>query len=212
MALITATVIVTTIGVDAGPFTISDGLGNTYTGVSRAQLLAGYTNQFDDTTTNITVTSTGVCTNSLNIPFVVPTPTPTPTPSATPTPTLSPTPAAGTAFIAGNFTIDNSVVSIENAIVELSPFGAGAIIPPQNSAILSPSGQVTTPNTFIFTVNCVSGTEVRIVSNTLAVLGGAVISLSGVNTSQLTIEVIPGAYAGETILISGTLFVELVSP
>ena len=72
MALISATITISTIGVDAGPFTVSDGLGNTYTNVSRASLLSGYTNDFDDAATDITVTSTGVCTNDIVIPFSPP--------------------------------------------------------------------------------------------------------------------------------------------
>jgi hypothetical protein len=95
MAIISCTVTITTIGADADNFTVTDGLGNTYTNVSRADLLAGYTNTFDDTAANITVTSTGVCNNSLVIPFVAPTPTPTATPvppTPTPSPTIEPTP------------------------------------------------------------------------------------------------------------------------
>jgi hypothetical protein len=92
MALVSVIITVTTIGADAGPFTVSDGLGNTYSGVTRSMLLAGYLNQFDDTATNITVTSTGVCTNSLSIPFSVPvSPTPAASVSVTPTVTVTPT-------------------------------------------------------------------------------------------------------------------------
>jgi len=72
MALISCTVTITTIGADAGPFTVDDGLGNTYTNVSRASLLAGYVNSFDTMASQITVTSTGVCTNNLVIPFTPP--------------------------------------------------------------------------------------------------------------------------------------------
>lgn len=86
MALRNATVTVSTIGVDAGPFTITDGLGQTYSGISRATLLAGYTNIFDDTAVNITVTSAAPCGTVLVIPVVTPTPQPT-IPPPTPTPT-----------------------------------------------------------------------------------------------------------------------------
>lgn len=84
MALRNATVTINTIGLSAGPFTVTDSVGQTYTNVSRADLLAGYTNVFDDTAAAITVTSTGACTNSLVIPIILPSPTPTPT--ATPPP------------------------------------------------------------------------------------------------------------------------------
>jgi hypothetical protein len=84
MALRNATVTINTIGAAAGPFTVTDSVGQTYTNVSKASLLAGYTNIFDDTAAAITVTSTGVCTNNLVIPIVLPSPTPTPTPSPAP--------------------------------------------------------------------------------------------------------------------------------
>ena len=84
MAIRNATVTITTIGAAAGPFTVTDGLGQTYTNVPRSELLSGYTNPFDDNATNITVTSTGACTSQLVIPVILPSPTPTPTPSPAP--------------------------------------------------------------------------------------------------------------------------------
>jgi len=87
-----ATVTLSSIGTDAGPFSISDDvLGVIASGVSRAQLLAGYDVNTDVTSTVISVQSTGLCTNSLNIALAVSTPTPTPTPGPTFTPTPTPT-------------------------------------------------------------------------------------------------------------------------
>lgn len=85
-----ATVSISSIGTDAGPFNISDNvLGIIATGVTRAQLLAGYNVNTDVNSTVITVTSTGLCTTSLDIFLATPTPSPTPTtgPTATPSPT-----------------------------------------------------------------------------------------------------------------------------
>jgi len=90
-----ATVTVSSIGTDAGPFTISDDvLGVIAGGVTRAQLLAGHDVNTDVNSTLINVQSTGLCTNSLSIILATPTPTPTPTagPTFTPTPTPTTTP------------------------------------------------------------------------------------------------------------------------
>lgn len=90
-----ATVTLSSIGTDAGPFTISDDvLGVIAVGVTRSQLLAGFNVNTDVNSTYINVASTGACTNSLNIILSTPTPTPTPTagPTLTPTPTPTPTP------------------------------------------------------------------------------------------------------------------------
>lgn len=88
-----ATVTLSSIGTDAGPFLISDDvLGVIASGVTRAQLLAGYDVNTDVNSTIISVQSTGLCTNVLNIILSTPTPTPTPTPGPTSTPTPTPTP------------------------------------------------------------------------------------------------------------------------
>jgi hypothetical protein len=84
MALRNATVTINTIGAAAGPFTVTDSVGQTYTNITRSQLLGGYQAIFDDTAAAITVTSTGACTSQLVIPIVLPSPTPTPTPSPAP--------------------------------------------------------------------------------------------------------------------------------
>jgi hypothetical protein len=94
MATRLATVTLSSIGTDAGPFTISDNvLGVIAVGVTRSQLLAGFNVSTDVTSTLINVASTGLCTTSLDIFLPTPTPTPTPTlgPTATPTPTPVPT-------------------------------------------------------------------------------------------------------------------------
>jgi hypothetical protein len=60
----TITITATSIGAQAGPFTITDNLSNTIaTGVTRQQILDGYTVVVNDLATNIYLTSTGVCTN-----------------------------------------------------------------------------------------------------------------------------------------------------
>lgn len=88
-----ATVSLSSIGTSAGPFTISDNvLGVIATGVTRAQLLAGFNVNTDVNSTQITVTSTGACTNSISYNIVNPTLTPTPTPAVTSTPTPTSTP------------------------------------------------------------------------------------------------------------------------
>jgi hypothetical protein len=89
-----ATVSLSSIGTSAGPFTISDNvLGVIATGVTSAQLLAGFNVNTDVNSTQITITSTGACTNSISYNLVNPTLTPTPTPAvtSTPTPTATPT-------------------------------------------------------------------------------------------------------------------------
>jgi hypothetical protein len=95
MAVQTVLVTVSSIGTNAGPFTISDNvLGILVTGVSAAQLLAGILVNSDVTATSILVVSDAPCNTSLSIPIIFPTPTPTPTrtPTPTPTPTRTPTP------------------------------------------------------------------------------------------------------------------------
>lgn len=56
-------------GLDTGPFTITDNLGNTLaSGITRQQLLDGIDiTGIDDSVTLITVTSTGICTNSKSL-------------------------------------------------------------------------------------------------------------------------------------------------
>jgi hypothetical protein len=96
MAVQTVLVTVSSIGTNAGPFTISDNvLGVLVTGVSAAQLLAGVFVNSDVTATSISVVSDAPCNTSLSIPIIYPptrTPTPTPTRTPTPTPTLTRTP------------------------------------------------------------------------------------------------------------------------
>ena len=68
----------TSIGGNAGPFTITDNLGNTIaTGVTRSQILAGYLATVNDAATSINLISSGICTNTTNISITPPTPTPT---------------------------------------------------------------------------------------------------------------------------------------
>jgi hypothetical protein len=96
MAVQTVLVTVSSIGTNAGPFTISDNvLGVLVTGVSAAQLLDGVFVNSDVTATSISVVSDAPCNTSLSIPIIYPptrTPTPTPTRTPTPTPTLTRTP------------------------------------------------------------------------------------------------------------------------
>jgi hypothetical protein len=95
MAVQTVLVTVSSIGINAGPFTISDNvLGVLATGVSAAQLLAGFLVNSDVAATSILVLSGPPCNTSLSIPIISPTPTPTATPTRTPTPTPTPTPTA----------------------------------------------------------------------------------------------------------------------
>ena len=70
MPTIPVNINISTIGANAGPFTISDNvLGVLATNVPRTSLLANYIVNADTTATQITVTSTGNCTNSLTIPI-----------------------------------------------------------------------------------------------------------------------------------------------
>lgn len=87
-------VTVTGFGATTGPlYNISDDvLGLLVSGVTRAQLISGYTVNSDSNSTKIVVSSTGVCTTSLDIFLPTPTPTPTPLPGPTFTPTPTPTP------------------------------------------------------------------------------------------------------------------------
>lgn len=65
---------------------------NLATGVTKAELIAGVTYTIADTITGGTVTSTGVCTNSVSwqgLGAAPATPTPTPTPTRTPAPSIT---------------------------------------------------------------------------------------------------------------------------
>lgn len=66
---ITVNIQVSTIGIDAGPFTINDGFTNVASGISRLDLLGGIQVTANDLATDITITSTGNCLNSLVIPI-----------------------------------------------------------------------------------------------------------------------------------------------
>jgi hypothetical protein len=92
MPTIAVNINLSSIGTDAGPFTISDNVsGVLASGVPRTSLLANYVVNADDTATQITVTSTGVCTSTVNIPIdfhpcgeAPPPPPPTPPPPPPP--------------------------------------------------------------------------------------------------------------------------------
>ena len=60
----------TSIGGNAGPFTITDSLSNTLaTGITRSQILSGYTVLgVSNSATSVTLTSSGTCTNATVIP------------------------------------------------------------------------------------------------------------------------------------------------
>ena len=97
MALQTVIVTVSNIGVNAGPFTITDEvLGVVATNVTSSQLIAGYSITGDSTSTYVLVTSDPPCNTELYIYYATPTPTPTSTltPTPTPTSTLTPTPTS----------------------------------------------------------------------------------------------------------------------
>jgi hypothetical protein len=95
---ITVNIQVSTIGTDAGPFTINDGFTNVATNVSRLSLLGGIQVSANDTATQITITSNGNCINAITIPIdshpceVTPPPPPPPPPPPTPTPPTPPPP------------------------------------------------------------------------------------------------------------------------
>ena len=75
------TISATSIGGNAGPFTITDDLSNTIaTGITRSQILSGYTATVNDSATSINLISSGICTNTTSIGIVSPSPTPSPTP------------------------------------------------------------------------------------------------------------------------------------
>ena len=81
MATRQVTINIAQIGTDSGPFTISDDvLGVLATNVPRTSLLGGYIVNSDTTATQITITSTGVCTDTvtIGIDLVVCPPPPTP--------------------------------------------------------------------------------------------------------------------------------------
>jgi len=92
MPTIAVNINLSSIGTDAGPFTISDNVsGVLASGVPRTSLLANYVVNADTTATQITVTSTGVCTSTVNIPIdfhpcgeAPPAPPPTPPPPPPP--------------------------------------------------------------------------------------------------------------------------------
>lgn len=101
MGYITVIITLTTAGANTGPFdlyTDADNFTTTIiTGLSRDQLLSGYTcTVVPDTATIIRVKSTDICTNYIDLSISgllnTPTPTPTPTHTPTPTPTHTPTP------------------------------------------------------------------------------------------------------------------------
>jgi len=94
MPTIAVNINLSSIGTDAGPFTISDNVsGVLASGVPRTSLLANYVVNADTTATQITVTSTGVCESTINIPIdfhpcgeAPPPPPPTPPPPPPPPP------------------------------------------------------------------------------------------------------------------------------
>lgn len=95
---ISAKITLTVAGTNTGPFDLySDATGYLTafaTNVSRSSLLAGYsTSTVPDNTTVVRVTSTGDCTNSVNLTLQFPTPQPTSQPTSQPTtqPTSQPT-------------------------------------------------------------------------------------------------------------------------
>jgi hypothetical protein len=93
MPTIAVNINLSSIGIDAGPFTVSDNVsGVLATGVPRTSLLANYVVNADTTATQIIVTSTGVCTTTITIPIDfrpcgdTPPPPPPPPPPTPPTP------------------------------------------------------------------------------------------------------------------------------
>ena len=93
-------VTLTSPGADTGPFNLFssvDLINPLATGISRSALIAGYTlNNVPDAATFIRVTSTGICTNSLNINITNPSsPTTTTTTTSAVTPTTTTTTTSG---------------------------------------------------------------------------------------------------------------------
>jgi hypothetical protein len=97
MPTVAVNINLSSIGTDAGPFTISDNVsGVLASGIPRTSLLANYVVNADDTATQITVTSTGVCTSTITIPIDFhpcgEAPPPPPTPPTPPPPPPPPPP------------------------------------------------------------------------------------------------------------------------
>ena len=82
MATTPVTITVDTVGTDCGPFTITDDvLGTLASGVTRTNLIDGYVVNADETATEVTVTSGGVCSGTdlaipINPTFCPPAPAP----------------------------------------------------------------------------------------------------------------------------------------
>lgn len=88
-----------TAGLDAGPFNITNDAGETVaTGVTKIALSNGINYTMSSDASLVTITSTGTCTNSIvvQISYIQPVPTPTPSASITPTPTPTATSSTST--------------------------------------------------------------------------------------------------------------------
>lgn len=104
-------VTLTTPGADTGPFNLYssiDLINPLVTGISRAALIAGYTlNSVPDAATYVRVTSTGACTNSLNINITNPV-----SPTTTTTTTIAGTTTTTTTSGGGPTTTTTTTTSV----------------------------------------------------------------------------------------------------
>ena len=179
MAFRTVTVVATSIGGQAGPFNITDDLGNTVaTNVSQAQILAGVSFLVDTLANTLFLTSTGRCDNttSVVIQSVQPSPTPTATVSISATATPTPTP---TVTKTPSISISISTTPTVTPSISVTPTRTPSIsITPTNTA--SPS---TTPTPTSTPTNTPTNTPTPTVTPSTSPITGIVscAQLAGTN-------------------------------
>jgi len=108
--------------------------------------------------------------------------------------------------IDGSFTVTNSSFSYDSLTVSLGGFGTGGTVTVGNTGTFYPSGQVASPNSWIFTIIDANGGlgTVSVNSDTLSCTN-ATVSVTGNNTTTITITVTPTNYNGSTDTISGDI-------
>ena len=107
--------------------------------------------------------------------------------------------------IAGSFTVTNSGFSYDSLTVSLGGFGTGGTVTVGNTSTFNPSGNVSSPNSWVFTITDVNGSgTVSVNSDTLSCTN-ATVSVTGNNTTTITITVTPTNYNGSTDTISGDI-------
>lgn len=167
------------------------------------------TTEAPTTTTTTTSTSTTTTTEAPTTTTTTSTSTTTTTVPPTTTTTSTTTTTTTTPYdtLSGSFDVTNGGGSISDVNVILSGYGTGGTVTIGNTQTFNTAGQINSPNSAVFSITAVGGTDtVTVNSDTLTCTNASVV-VTGSGTTTVLITITPTNYNLSTDTLSGTITV-----